>query len=221
MMMKNLLFIGLMFGGFSALAQNQSLGKNDPDAKKILDNVSTTFKTYNSVVANFSLKIENSAGKSLGSKTGVVSMKGSKYRVSISGQEIYSDGTNIWTYDQSANEVQVTKFDASAGTITPQKMFTNFYDKDFLYKLNGETKNGGKVIQEIELTPLDKTKAFFKVLIDIDKAKQSIMSTKVFQKTGDRYTYTITSLKTNSNPPDDLFVFDAKKYPKAEVIDLR
>ena len=141
-------------------------------------------------MAAFSLKIENSSGKTLGSKTGVVNMKGSKYRVSISGQEIYSDGSNIWTYDKAANEVQITQFDASSNTITPQKMFTNFYDKDFLYKLNGETKKGNKTIQEIELTPLDKTKTFFKVLIDIDKASQSIVSTKLFQKTGDRYTYT-------------------------------
>lgn len=220
-MIKKLLggiFILAVLPGFS---QTPGLGKSDPDAKKILDNVSAKFKTYKSVVAAFSLKIQNAAGKTLGSKTGVVNMKGSKYRVSISGQEIYSDGSNIWTYDKSANEVQITKFDASANSITPQKMFTNFYDKDFLYKLNGETKNGNKTIQEIELTPLDKTKTFFKVIVDIDKASQSITSTKVFQKTGDRYTYTITSLKTNTNPPDNLFVFDTKNYPKAEVIDLR
>jgi outer membrane lipoprotein carrier protein len=221
MMMKKLALGVFLFIGFSGFSQTQSLGKSDPDAKKILDNVSAKFKTYSSVIASFSLKIENSAGKTLGSKTGTVNMKGSKYRVSISGQEIYSDGTNIWTYDKAANEVQVTQFDASSNTITPQKMFTNFYDKDFLYKLNGETKTGNKTIQEIELTPMDKTKTFFKVLIYIDKANQSISSSKVFQKTGDRYTYNITSLKTNTNPPDDLFVFDAKKYPKAEVIDLR
>ena len=92
-------------------------------------------------------------------------MKGSKYRISVSGQEIYSDGSNIWTYDKSANEVQITKFDGSANTITPQKMFTNFYDKDFLYKLNGEYQTRKKDIQEIELTPVDKTKTFFKVLV--------------------------------------------------------
>ncbi len=206
---------------FTAFSQSADIGKSDPDAKKILDNVSAKFKTYKSVVAAFSLKIENSSGKVLGAKTGVVNMKGSKYRVNISGQEIYSDGNNIWTYDKAANEVQITQFDASANTITPQKMFTNFYDKDFLYKLNPEIKKGAKTMQEIELTPLDKTKTFFKVLIDIDKASQSIASTKVFQKTGDRYTYTITSLKTNTNPPDDLFVFDTKNYPKVEVVDLR
>ena len=220
-MMKKLLIGVFMFAGFSAFSQTPGLGKSDPDAKKILDNVSAKFKTYKSVVAGFSLKIENSSGKILGTKTGVVNMKGSKYRVSVSGQEIYSDGSNIWTYDKSANEVQITQFDASANTITPQKMFTNFYDKDFLYKLNGETKKGNKTVQEIELTPLDKTKTFFKVLVYIDKTSQSIMGTKVFQKTGDRYTYTVTSLKTNTNPPDDLFVFDTKNYPKAEVIDLR
>src|SRR6185503_18916034 len=148
---------------------------------------------------NFSLKIENSSGKAMGTKNGVVNMKGSKYRISVPGQEIYSDGTNIWTYDKAANEVQITQFDASANSITPQKMFTNFYDKDFLYKLNGETKKGSKTLQEIELTPVDKTKSFFRVLVDIDKSAKSIVSTEIFQKTGDRYVYTITSMKTNSN----------------------
>lgn len=221
MMTKKLLFGVMMLAGFSGFSQSQSLGKSDPDAKKILDNVSAKFKTYNSAVATFSLKIENSSGKTLGTKKGVVNMKGSKYRVSISGQEIFSDGNNIWTYDKAANEVQITQFDASANAITPQKMFTNFYDKDFLYKLNGETKTGGKTVQEIELTPVDKTKAFFKVLVYIDKERQSITGTKVFQKTGDRYTYTVSSLKTNTGLPDNLFVFDAKNYPKVEVVDLR
>ena len=197
------------------------MGKSDPDAKKILDNVSAKFQTYKTIEAHFVLKIENSSGKVLGTKAGVVNMKDSKYRISVSGQEIYSDGTNIWTYDKSANEVQITKFDASANTITPQKMFTNFYDKDFLYKLNDETKQGNKTIQEIELTPVDKTKTFFKVLVDVDKKTQSIVSTKIFQKTGDRYTYTITRMKTNTNLPDELFVFNAKDYPNVEVIDLR
>lgn len=219
--MKKLLFGVFMLAGFTSFSQSNYIGKSDPEAKKILDNVSAKFKTYKSVTARFSLKIENSSGKVLGTKNGVVNMKGSKYRISISGQEIYSDGTNIWTFDKSANEVQITQFDGSANTITPQKMFTNFYDKDFLYKLNNETKIGNKTVQEIELTPIDKTKSFFKVLVEIDKNSRSILSTKVFQKTGDRYTYTISSMKTNTNLPDGLFVFNTKDYPKVEVVDLR
>jgi outer membrane lipoprotein carrier protein len=221
MMIKKLLSSIFVFATLTSFSQNNSLGKSDPDAKRILDNVSAKFQTYKTVEAHFTLKIENSAGKNLGTKSGVVSMKNSKYRISVSGQEIYSDGTNIWTYDKSANEVQITKFDGSTNTITPQKMFTNFYDKDFLYKLNGESKIGNKTVQEIELTPVDKTKAFFKVLVEVDKKTKFIISTKVFQKTGDRYTYTITSMKTNTNLPDGLFVFNSDDYPKVEVIDLR
>jgi len=220
-MIKKLLPLIFLLTAITAFSQSNSLGKSDADAKKILDNVSAKFKTYKTVEAHFTLKIENSSGKVMGTKTGVVSMKGSQYRISVSGQEIYSDGTNIWTFDKSANEVQLTKFDPSASTITPQKMFTNFYDKDFLYKLNGESKLGNKIVQEIELTPVDKTKSFFKVLVDVDKKTLAIVNTKVFQKTGDRYTYTITSMKTNTNLPDALFIFNAKNYPKVEVIDLR
>ncbi len=206
---------------FNAFSQSSSIGKSDPDAKEILDNVSAKFKTFKSVIARFTLKIENSEGKVLGTKSGVVSMRGSKYRISVSGQEIYSDGNNIWTYDKSANEVQVTKFDGSANMITPQKMFTNFYDKDFLYKLNGESKVGKRTIQEVELTPVDKSKTFFKVLVGIDKANQSIVSTKVFEKNGNKYTYNVVSMRTNTAILDSLFIFDPKNYPNVEVIDLR
>lgn len=221
MMTKIILLSFFIFSGFGVFAQTNSIGKSDPDAKKILDNVSAKFKTYKSVTANFTLKIENSAGKVQGTKSGIVYMKGAKYRVTISGQEIYSDGNNIWTYDKSANEVQLTKFDPSANTITPQKMFTNFYDKDFLYKLNSEIKQGNKIIQEIELTPVDKSKTFFKVLVGIDKTSKNIVSTKVFEKNGNRYIYNITSMKTNTVIPETLFAFNEKNYPNVEVIDLR
>jgi outer membrane lipoprotein-sorting protein len=100
-------------------------------------------------------------------------------------------------------------------------MFTDFYDKDFLYKLNGEKKEGNKTLQEIELTPVDKTKTFFKVLIYVDKANNNIVSSKVFEKNGNHYIYTVTSLKTNTSLSDDLFVFDIKKHPNAEIVDLR
>ncbi|MEO5649107.1 MAG: outer membrane lipoprotein carrier protein LolA [Ginsengibacter sp.] len=220
-MMKKLLFVFFIFTGFTAFSQSSSIGKSDPDAKKILDNVSAKFKTYKSVTATFSLRIENAAGKVQGTKSGTVNMKGSKYQVSISGQEIYSDGNNIWTYDKSANEVQLTKFDPSANTITPQKMFTNFYDRDFLYKLNNEKKSGNKIIQQIELTPVDKTKAFFKVLVEIDKKSRNIVTTKVFEKNGNRYTYTITGMKTNAPLSESLFVFNTKSHPNVEVVDLR
>ena len=193
---------------------------SDPAAKAILDGVSAKFKTYSSVQATFIYKVENAAGKALSTKTGSILMKGTKYRVTFSGQEIFCNGTTIWNYDKGANEVSVTKVDASSGMITPQKLFTNFYDKDFRYILNGEKKVGAKTIQEIEMTPLDKSKPFFKVYVQVDKAAKSIYSTRVLENAGNRYSYTVSTMKTNVPLTDNQFVFDKSKYPGVEVIDL-
>lgn len=197
--------------------------QSDPAAKKILDAVSAKFKTFKSVQATFTLRNEDSKGTLLGSKKGTVSLKGNRYRVSIAGtgQEIFCDGTNIWTYDKSTNEVTITKPDNSANTITMQKVFTNFYDKDFLYKLNGEKTVNKKVVQEIEMTPVDKTKPFHKVYLLVDKQNKTLYSTRILDKSGNVVVYTINTMNGSANLADNLFVFDKSKYPGVEVVDLR
>lgn len=216
-MRKLYITMALLVSGLFMFAQTN----NDPAAKQVLDAVSAKFKTFNSVQANFAYKVENSAGKVLSTKTGTVWMKGTKYKVSFGGQEIFSDGTTVWSYDKSAKEVTVSSLDASGSTITPQKLFTNFYDKDFLYLLNGEKKVGTKTLQEIEMTPTDKSKAFHKVYLQIDKAAKTIYSTKVLENGGNKYTYTVSSMKTNGTLADNIFSFDKSKYPGVEEVDLR
>jgi outer membrane lipoprotein carrier protein len=218
------LFATILFGFLAIPAlQAQSakgLGTSDPEAKKVLDAVSAKFKTYKTVKAGFNLKVESN-GKVQGTKTGTVYMKGAKYRVAMGEQDIFCDGKNIWTYDKGSNEVQITQYDPSSNAITPQKLFTNFYDKDFLYKLNGDKKEGTATVQEIELTPVDKSKPFFKVYVNVNKTTRNISSTRVMEKNGNKYTYSVTSFTPNGDVPDATFVFDAKKYPGVEVIDLR
>ena len=216
MMKKLYLFISLFTLAINATAQS-----SDPAAKAILDAVSTKFKTFTTVNATFSYKVENATGKVLSSKKGSLLMKGTKYRVSFSGQEIFCNGITVWNYDKAANEVTISKLDASGGMITPQKLFTNFYDKDFRYLLNGEKKIGTKTVQEIEMTPLDKSKPFHKVYLQVDKAAKTIYSTKVLENAGNRYIYTVSTMKTNTVMADNQFVFDKSKYPGVDEVDLR
>lgn len=215
-MKKIFLFFTIITVSLSGFAQG-----NDPAAKKILDAVSTKFKSFKGVQANFTLKNEDNAGNVLGVKKGTVSMKGNKYRVSLAGQEIFCDGTTVWTYDKASNEVTINKVDNNSGSITPQKLFTNFYDKDFLYKLNGEKKEAGKVLQEIEMTPVDKTKQFHKVYLQVNKATQTLYSTRVLDKQQNRFTYTVTSMNGKATLADSMFTFDKSKYPGVEEVDLR
>jgi outer membrane lipoprotein-sorting protein len=216
--MKNL-YLVTAFSVLSISAMAQT--KSDPAAKAVLDAVSAKFKTFTTVEASFSYKVENASGKALSNKNGTIKMKGTKYRVSFSGQEIFCNGTTVWNFDKAANEVSISKLDASGGMITPQKLFTNFYDKDFLYLLNGDKKVGNKTLQEIEMTPVDKSKPFHKVYLLIDKAAKTIYSTKVLENAGNRYSYTVTTMKTNAPLADNVFTFDKSKYPGVEEVDLR
>lgn len=217
-MMKKL-YLLLALAGFGFVGKAQT--SNDPVAKKILDDVSSKFRTFKTVKAGFTYNVENASGKVLSSQKGSILMKGTRYKVSFAGQEIFSDGKTVWNYDKGANEVTISNLDASAGTITPQKLFTNFYDNDFLYKLNGEKKVGTKTLQEIEMTPTDKSKAFHKVYVLIDKAAKTLYSTRVLEKGGNRYAYTVASMNTSTPLADNQFVFEKSKYPGVDVIDLR
>ena len=218
--MKHLYLILMLLIGIITNNSNAQ-STSDPEAKKVLDGVSAKFKTFKTVKSTFTFKTESAAGKTLSSKNGTVWIKGSKYKVNIIGQEIFCDGVHIWTYDKAANEVTITKFDNNSSGLTPQKMFTNFYDEDFLYKLNGEKKQGSKTIQEIELTPKDKTKSYHKVYLYIDKAGKTISSTRVIEKDQTKHSIIVNSFTPNTAIDDKQFVFDAKKYPGVEVIDNR
>ncbi len=196
----------------------KGMGQSDPDAKKILDGVSAKFKTYKSVTAKFVQKGENAVGKSLGlAQAGTVYMKGAKYRMTSGGKDVFCDGSSVWTYDKSSKEVTISKLDPANNTITPQKLFTNFYDKDFLYKLNGETKG----IQELELTPIDKSKPYFKVMVYVNKATKTVSAAKIFEKTGNRLSFSVSNMNTSAAVADGQFIFDQKKYPGVEIVDLR
>lgn len=215
-------FLTFAFITFFATAQTgKNPTQNDVEAKKILDAVSARFKTYLSPQASFTYQVENAQGKALSTKKGTVVMKGSKFKVTMNGLEIYSDGKTVWNYDKSANEVTVNNVNEGGSGMSPQKIFTNFYDKDFYYKMNGAKKEGGKNLVEIELTPTDKTRPYHKVYVLVDKAANTIYRVKFLEKSGGRYSYIINALKPTALIADSEFTFNKSKYPGVEVVDLR
>lgn len=116
----------------------------DAKAKAILDNVSKKVKALKSLKANFSITITAAKGAKPQSKKGTVNMKGDKYYVTLSGQEIYCDGKTTWTYMKESNEVQVNTLDPKENAFTPSKLFTNFYDKEYTYQYAGVQTVAGK-----------------------------------------------------------------------------
>ncbi len=214
--MKNLLPVFLFL--FAALTTN---AQGDVKAKKILDAVSTKVKSLKSLKANFSITISGAKGSKPQSKKGMVSMKGNKYYVALSGQEIYCDTKTIWTYMKESNEVQISSFDPNENSFTPSKLFTNFYDKEYSYKYSGEQTVAGKKVDVIVLTPTNKAKQYTKVELMVDKATSVVAGGKMYEKNGNVYSYSVSNYTPNPPLADNVFVFNEKKYPKVEVVDLR
>lgn len=210
--MRQILFF--LFGIVTLTAGAQA----DPKAKAILDKVSANFKTLKSVEANYNLSVTNRAGKNAGNKTGKIYLKGQKYLLTEASLQIMSDGKKVWRFEPDANEVTVSSAADAGDGITPQKLFTNFYDKDFIYKLNGNVKQGGKTLAEIEMTPTDKKKNFFKVYLYVDEAQKMIVSSKIYENSGNVYTYSMSGLKLNQPLNEAMFAFNKAKYPGVEEI---
>ena len=116
--------------------------------------------------------------------------------------------------------MQVNSYEPDESTISPSQIFT-IYQKNFLYAFTEEKTMNGKVLQYIELTPIDKSKPFFKIRLAIDKAAKMIQSAVVFDKNGNRYTYDIKNFTPNPDLPDNFFMFDSKAHPGVQVVDLR
>jgi outer membrane lipoprotein-sorting protein len=155
------------------------------------------------------------AGKVNNNVAGRVSIKGNKYYIKQGATEIFSDGNKTWNYNGN-DEVTVNTVDADEQTLSPQKLLTNFYDKDFTYKLISSAGN----FNEIQLVPNDKRKNFQKVNVFVDKSKMMITKARVLDKSNNTIEFNLSNVNTAANIPDNTFVFDKNKYKKnIEVIE--
>lgn len=205
---------------FSLLISLGTLAQTNKSADKLLDIISKRYKNFKSIKADFIYSIESKSEKISEKQNGTIYVKGNKFRLDIAEQIIICDNQTVWTYSKEANEVQVNNYDPKQSAIRLDDIFT-MYGKGFLSKMIEEKKEGGKDIALIELTPKDKKKNFFKVKLTIDKTNQTIIKSQVFDKNGTVHTYLITNQVPNLKLEDKFFTFDAKKFPKCEVIDLR
>jgi len=202
------------------IAVQSSFAQNDAKAKAILQTVSKKVNGLKSLKANFALHLMGGNGKTKQTKKGSFMMKGPKYRISLDDQEVICDNKTVWTYVKAAKEVQVSNYNPDEQTISPAKLFTNFYDKEYSYRYMGMKKVGGKNCDQIELIPINKSKQFSKVQLCVDNTG-TVVGGDVYEKNGNQYRYEVSNYKPNSDISDATFSFDPKKYPGVEVVDLR
>jgi outer membrane lipoprotein carrier protein len=188
----------------------------DKKATAILDEISAKTKSFKTLRIEFSYTMENIKEKVKDNFNGTLLSKGDKYKLSIAGQDVISDGKTSWTYLKDAKEVQINDVGTDDESFTPTKMLTSYsanYNSKFI-----EEKNNNQLI---ELTPKKKGKTLIKVRLTIDKLKKQVSSFVMYDKSGNTFTYTVN--KFISDPPlaDKEFVYNKADHPGVEVVDMR
>ena len=177
-------------------------------AKSVLDKAAAHITVKEGVKANFKMS------GSMGNTSGTILIKGRKFHATTLAATVWFDGKTQWTYVKNNEEVNVsTPTEAQLQAINPYN-FINLYKQGYDCTLN---KSGSAYV--VHLVGTSASNHIKELFVTIDK--QSYHPSQVKLLMGKKWTiFDITDLKKQS-VADSQFRFNAKDFPKAEVIDLR
>ena len=185
-----------------------SLATYAQSAKSVLDKAAATISIKSGVKANFKMT------GGMGSSSGTIIIKGKKFHATTPQATVWFDGRTQWTYVKDNDEVNVTNPNESQLQALNPYNFINLYKKGYDATLNSSGNN-----HVVHLTATSAERKIKELFITVDKKTYHPTQVKLLQ--GKKWTvFDISDLK-KQNVSDSQFTFNAKDFPKAEIIDLR
>lgn len=186
-----------------------SVGAQAESAKRILDKAAATVSNPGGVQAHFQM-----ISKQFGTTEGDIAVKGRKFHATTPDATIWFDGKTQWTYMKGNDEVNISNpTEAQLQAINPYN-FINIYKKG--YKLEAKKVDH---FYEVHLIPTDKNRKIQEMYIVVDETSYHPTHVKMKQK--DKWSTIVISRLKTASLSDDLFKFNSKDFPQAEIIDLR
>ena len=181
------------------------------NANEVLTNASEKYQKDGSISAQFTLS-------GVGNSTdGTITISGDKFHLSTPLLSIWYNGRTQWTYSAETNEVNITE-----PTVEELQQVNPFaIINSFRMQFNATLLKSANSMYRIQLTPLKS------VNTSISKAIVTLNASTLYPNeialTIDNNIITIKTknIKAIKNVPHKTFVFDEKKYPNAEIVDLR
>lgn len=202
--MKRIYFFILVFTTCVSVV----FGQKDTKAQAILDKTAAAYQKAGGIALTFG-----------GTQKGTLLLKGSCFYLDCAGIKSWFDGKTQWSYAQQNEEVTVSNPSAEElQSVNPYALITS-YNALFNYRYTGTKTRNGKQGQEIVLTPRQKGE-IKSITLSISTNYEPIYI-GVQLSNGNIQDFNITSYQTHRNLNITNFRFDAKKYPNAEIIDMR
>ena len=137
--MKKLIIIFL-----TTIFNTMLVAQNDL-AKKILDQLSLTTKSYKNITIKFNFTFINENQNIKENQKGKLILNNNNFRLEMNDQTIINNGETQWIFLNDLNEVQIMEHDPEDDTMNPNKIFS-IYEEDYKYnyielKSKDEKKN--------------------------------------------------------------------------------
>lgn len=186
-----------------------SLNLEAQSARTILDKTAAVVGRKGGASANFTI-----SGSQLGSTSGKIAIKANKFYARTPQAIVWYDGKTQWSYLKKTNEVNISHPSQSQQMSMNPYTFINMYKNG--YSLTFKSLATSYQIHMIAQNAKTKLPEMY-ILIN----KNNYRPSQVKMRQGKTWTtINITAFKP-VNQPDNIFVFQSKDAPSAEVIDLR
>ena len=182
----------------------------DNRAKAILDQTAKAYREAGGINILFE-----------GTQRGTLLLKGECFYLECSGVKSWFDGETQWSYVEENEEVTVSNpSPKELQSINPYS-FIGLYKQGYQYHIGPLKQYKGNNITEINLQAENPQQNIQHATLYVSNKDGQPFFIKITDCNKNTNSIEINSLKKGLNLPDNRFVFDKKKYPQAEIIDLR
>lgn len=214
--MKNI--IAYIIATFLCIAPATAAAQESPQS--ILDKVSATFDRDKGIKAELSIQLSEQGGHKRTS-TGTICIKGEKFVMETPHMTTWFNGKTLWSYLPNSDEVSVSNpTKEELRNINPYLLLSS-YKRGYACTLGNRKTYQGKAVYEVELTPAKADYGIVAITACIDQQTLRPLCIEFLQDDGLLTKIDIQAYHVKQDFAESLFSFDRKKYPDAEIIDLR
>ncbi len=192
-----------------------AMAQYDPAAKDILDRVSNKYSKMNAFTANFINTLENEEAGVDEEYNGTIHIKDDLFKLEMGSNIIFFDGKLMRQYDADLQEYTIRIPDAEITSLNLSTVL-NLYKDGYKYRIREQNADG----YLIELVPEDKTKSFFKILMDFS-TDFDVKSFTYFEKNGNLVATKVQKFEEKPNLQKGFFNFFKANLEVIDSVDLR
>jgi outer membrane lipoprotein carrier protein len=192
--------------------------QQDPAAMTVLSDFSKKATEAPSVTMEFKLVTNDLKENTIDTISGSVVISGDRYKLTLPGNIVWSDGKTIWNYLEDSKEVTITSNDPKEKSFLekPSLLFS-MYKEGYKVRLVEDAPK----YWLIDLYPEKLDNDLIRIRLKIEKSSYNLKSAEYKTKQGVLITLVSERYDLSIRPIASFFTFDSAKYHNAEINDMR